>query len=281
MKAVKFFFAVMIFILLSGCAKGANMIQPESADVTDAMVPDNEEYDAWRLTDFPARFSDRYETKKSEYAILRNTSMANSVICLEGKREGPVIYLVCGLHGDEKAAWIAGNLLKEANIRAGAVYILAPANLYGAEHNQRNTKDAFDANRYFPGNHEGSDAEQLDYAIYRDIIDKQPALVIDLHEAVAKPAGGDDLRNTIICEDLSMISDLIWDIMIASERGELFGELTVYGGPPEGSLNRTVTRELGIPTITVETSRNEPLPWRVNNQLELVEFILSHEGLLR
>lgn len=37
--------------------------------------------------------------------------------------------------------------------------------------------------------------------------------------------------------------------------------------------------ELGIPVITVETSRGEPLAQRVRNQLELVEYVLEYYGL--
>jgi len=37
-----------------------------------------------------------------------------------------------------------------------------------------------------------------------------------------------------------------------------------------------VTEELGIPVITVETLRAEPLAQRVQNQLEMVEFVLEY-----
>ena len=40
-------------------------------------------------------------------------------VVLQGKDDGPIIYIVAGVHGDEQAGWRAGNLLKEATIQAG------------------------------------------------------------------------------------------------------------------------------------------------------------------
>lgn len=289
MKLLKTLSALLALLLLSGC--GAEQKSEDYAaeeppvqaieSSEEAPVPDNEDYETWGLADFPQRFTAEAPTQRSEYIILASSEWENTVTCLKGAQEGPTVYFVCGLHGDEKAGWIAGTLLKEADISAGTIYILAPANTYGAKHDQRNTKSDRNANRYFPGDPNGYDAEQIDYAIYQDIIDKAPALVMDLHEADAKPVGRDNLGNSIICEDVSLMPDLVWDIMTTAEENGLCGGLTIYGTPPEGSINRTVTRELGIPTITVETSRAELLGQRVDKQLELTEYVLRHEGLIR
>ena len=46
-----------------------------------------------------------------------------------------------------------------------------------------------------------------------------------------------------------------------------------------GSINQTVTEQLGIPVITVEPYREEPLAQRVRNQLEFTEYVLNYYGL--
>ena len=110
---------------------------------------------------------------------------------------------------------------------------------------------------------------------------------MDLHEARPKADdyeslgyNYDALGNSLICHSLDGIGELVLDALLASEAGELCsGALTLYGSPPAGSLNQTVTEQLGIPVITVETLRAEPLEQRVQNQLELTQFVLDNFGL--
>ena len=131
-------------------------------------------------------------------------------------------------------------------------------------------------NRNFPGDADGCDAERIAAAIYQDIGEKQPELVLDLHEATAEE-GRDFLGNSLICQSMEKDGDLILDLLDASSRGELTsGKLTLYGSPPPGSINRVVTEALGIPVITVETDREEALETRIRNQMEIVEYVLQY-----
>ena len=66
------------------------------------------------------------------------------------------------------------------------------------------------------------------------------------------------------------VADLILDLL--EEFGTGSQPLTLYGSPPQGSLNRTVTEQLGIPVITIETGR-------VRQQLDIVEFTLTRYGM--
>ena len=241
----------------------------------------------WRLDDFENCFEARFNTDKEEYLLLEGTKEENTVKVLRGKKDGPTLYIVAGVHGDETAGWLAGNLLKQATLQAGTLHILSPANTYGAGQDRRRTESGRDLNRNFPGKIDGWDAERIAASIYADVRDKQPELVLDLHEAVAKEddyealgANYDALGNSLICQSLDGIGELVLDALLSSEAGELCsGVLTLYGSPPTGSLNRVLTEELGIPVITVETLRAEPLAQRVQNQLELVEFVLKHYGM--
>lgn len=245
------------------------------------------EAEQWRLRDFKNCFEVKFHTDGEEYTLLEGTQEENSVFVLRGETDGPVLYVAAGVHGDETAGWLAGNLLKQATLKAGTLYILSPANAYGAEQDQRKTKSGRDLNRYFPGNPDGWDAERIAASICADIRDKQPELVLDLHEAIAKEddykslgANYDALGNSLICQSLDGIGELVLDALLSSEARELCsGALTLYGSPPAGSLNRVVTEELEIPVITVETLRTEPLAQRVQNQLELVEFVLEYYGM--
>lgn len=268
---ILFFIVPALCLSLAGCGTRGLEADPEH----------------WRLDAFEHCFEVQFNTDKEEYLLLEGTQEENTVQVLRGKEDGPTIYIVAGVHGDEVAGWLAGNLLKQATLKAGTLYILSPANTYGAGQNQRKTKSDRDLNRNFPGNSDGWDAERIAASIYADIRDKQPELVLDLHEAIAKEddyealgANYDALGNSLICQSLDGIGELVLDALLTSEAGELCsGALALYGSPPTGSLNRTVTEELGIPVITVETLRAELLAQRVQNQLELVEFVLEHYGM--
>lgn len=226
----------------------------------------------------PADFrcmEEEYSTQYSSYTLLPGDELENTVYVLTGQEEGPTIYVVGGTHGDELAGWYAGTLLQGATIKAGTVYLVAPLNQYGAEHNQRKTKEGWDLNRHFPGDIHGKDADRIAAALYEDIEEKQPALVLDLHEARLHTDGRDNLGNSIICQDIQPIADLVLALLEDSASGTLdvSHPLDLYGSPPQGSLNATVTQQLGIPVITVETLRAEALNLRVRNQLSLAEYI--------
>ena len=270
-RMILFFLVLALCLSLAGCGNQRLDANPEQ----------------WRLDTFESCFETQFNTDKEGYPLLKGTQEENTVQVLRGEEDGPTLYIVAGVHGDEVAGWLAGNLLKQATLKAGTLYILSPANPYGAEQNQRKTKSDRDLNRNFPGNPDGWDAERIAASIYADIRDKQPELVLDLHEAIAKEdnyealgANYDALGNSLICQSLGGIGELVLDALLTSEAGELCsGTLTLYGSPPTGSLNRTVTEALGIPVITVETLRADPLAQRVQNQLELVEFVLEHYGM--
>ncbi|MEH2939061.1 succinylglutamate desuccinylase/aspartoacylase family protein [Lawsonibacter sp. JLR.KK007] len=212
-----------------------------------------------------------------QYTLLPGSEMEVPVYVQRGGRDGPTVYVVGGTHGDETAGWQAAAELRRTKPEAGTLYVAAPLNAYGAEHNQRKTREERDLNRNFPGNPEGCDAERIAWAVYQDIQEKDPDLVLDLHEAKPPEGTRDDLRSSLICQDMRPVADLILDLL--EEFGTDSRPLTLYGSPPQGSLNRTVTEQLGIPVITIETGRDEALSSRVRQQLDIVEFTLTRYGM--
>ena len=74
---------------------------------------------------------------------------------------------------------------------------------------------------------------------------------------------------------------LFFDLLWATEDGEICHNAFSYTGPgPGGSINRTVTEELGIPVITVETFRGFDIKRRVYDQLDTVQFVLEYYGMV-
>lgn len=197
----------------------------------------------------------------------------SEVCVIASGKPGASVYIVAGIHGDEIAGQLAADILKESEISAGTLYILSPANAVGAERNTRTTLDSKDLNRVFPGNASGGEAERIAAAIYADISDISPALVIDLHETDSVPVDRDFLERAIVCASITGIEDAVIDLI--SE-----GKFTLYGSPPAGSINAEVNSRLSIPVVTVETWTEAPIDERVADQLAVVRHFLAAFGLI-
>lgn len=246
-----------------------------------ALLPPRERRELRQLA---PELCERTKTTRETYTLLPDTDLALSVTALQGAQGGKSIYIVAGLHGDEQAGWRAGNLLKEMDLAAGQVWILSPANPYGAAHDQRTTRSGRDANRWF-GSNTDWDAAILDRAIAADIKEKHPDLILDLHEAHENARQNQDrydaLGNSLVCYSLENIGDAVLDFLQETENAPGFSApFTLYSSPPAGSLNDYAGRVLGISAITVETWRGEELSSRVQTQLCTVAFFLRKSQLI-
>ena len=226
-------------------------------------------------------FVTEYPVERETYTINENEVGETEVVHISSPVSGPVIYIVAGVHGDEKAAWYAGVMLENATIKCGDLYILSPANKPGAANRRRYFYSSQDLNRSFPGSMDGNQAEKMAASIFQDIKRVEPDFVFDLHEAIVYTEGRDFLGSTYIFSDLDLMADLFFDLLWATEDGEICHNAFSYTGPgPAGSINRTVTEELGIPVITVETFRGFDIKRRVYDQLDTVQYVLNYYGMV-
>lgn len=218
--------------------------------------------------------------ERTEYSLLEEDELVLYGSQVKGTKEGLSVYVVAGIHGDETAGWKAAERLAEERLDAGALYIVSPANEYGAAYGKRKTREERDLNRNFPGDPNGCDAERIAAAIYEDIKEKQPALVLDLHEARPGTEEKDALGNSLICSSLEDSGELVLELLAESEKVAFTScPFTLYGSPPPGSVNRTVTEMLGIPVVTVETFRGDALELRIQNHLRITDYVLKYYGL--
>ena len=224
-----------------------------------------------------------YGNEVSTYPILEGTDYENTVTVLKSEQEGPTIYVIAGVHGDEQAAWHTGNLLKKIDIKAGTLYILSPANPWGAQADppSRYVVAKEDLNRCFPGDPNGTPAQQVAAAIMQDVTRAAPDFVFDLHEAKVVNSQLDFLGSTLIFTDLTGMEEMFMNLVLETEAGTLCSEPFAYQGPgPEGSVNRTITETLHIPVITVETFRRYEMERRISDQLAVTQYVLAYYGLV-
>ena len=250
---------------------GYRIIEPESELPIESMT----------AGDFTDSFAAVYPVSREAYTLLTGTPMETTVVKITGEAEGPVVYIAAGIHGDERGAWYAGLLLQNITIKAGTLYVLSPVNALGAKNLTRYVIDRQDANRCFPGDPEGNEAEQLCNGLFCDLEEKAPELLLDLHEAIVYYEGRDFLGSTLIYSSLEGMEDLFFSLLFDTQSGAVCSTAFGYNGPgPEGSMNRTATELLGIPSITVETFRGYAIERRVKDQLDIAAYCLRYKGML-
>jgi len=108
------------------------------------------------------------------------------VMVLDSGKEGPVLWLVAALHGDEvngiEVIHRIFKFLKREPLKRGKIYALPIANPWGFELGRReNPYDLANMNRFFPGDPTGTTTERIDHAIFQFIMETKPTLLIDLH----------------------------------------------------------------------------------------------------
>lgn len=220
-------------------------------------------------------------TARETYLLCEGTLMEAQVVVLTAQQPGPAVYLVASVHGNEIAARSAADKLKNMELESGTLYILSPANAHGVRNRSRYVVEEQDLNRAFPGDPGGTEAERLAHAIYADIRRVQPAIVLDLHEALAVGENKDFLGSSLIYTTLDGITELFLNLHGATQDRSLCSEPYSFLAPgPVGSINNAVASGLGVPVITVETYRAYVLERRVEDQLAVVGYVLRHYGLV-
>lgn len=125
-----------------------------------------------------------------------HTPIQVPVIVERAEKDGPVLLLMAGMHGDE----INGMEIIRRVIRkkwhkpnAGTIVCLPVFNIFGYLNIQRELPDGRDLNRSFPGTKNGSLASQFAYQFMKEIAPKVD-VVIDFHTGSAQRSNSAQIR---------------------------------------------------------------------------------------
>ena len=120
-----------------------------------------------------------------------HTEIELPVYVFRGKKDGPVLLLTAGLHGDEiNGIEIIRRMIYEDALRptSGSVIAVPIVNIFGFIHNSRKFLDGKDLNRSFPGSSKGSLASRTAAVVSQEIL-PQADFGVDFH------TGGDSKMN--------------------------------------------------------------------------------------
>jgi predicted deacylase len=227
----------------------------------------------------------------SETVYLAGQPEEFSVYKFETNVPGPTFLIIGGIHGNERAGWMAALAMLDYDFTRGTVYILPVANKQAAYADPpvRYLSGWTDLNRSFPGNSQGTATQRLALTIFNAMVVCEPDIVLDLHESrYGYDNGG--LGNSLILH-LGSYSLYIMSVIDQFNSLPLMeGEVpfTNLNSPPAGSINKEFTESFSVPVITIETNRDAlqysieseqiPLSLRISQQLAMIDIILKTFG---
>jgi predicted deacylase len=128
----------------------------------------------------------RGETKQIKLAIAKLTSgiaIDVPVMVTRGHKDGPVLLLMAGLHGDEiNSVDVIRTIIEQKlnHVDSGTVICVPILNVFGFINFSREVPDGKDVNRSFPGHSKGSLASQIAYH-FNKLILPHCDYIIDFH----------------------------------------------------------------------------------------------------
>ncbi len=189
---------------------------------------------------------------------------------MRGTRDGPAVFVLAGVHGDElNGTGIVHELIADPDFRiqAGILVLVPVVNIFGLEVHSRYLPDRRDLNREFPGSERGSLASRLANTVMQEIILRCDC-GIDLHSAAINRTNYPNVRGDL-------------EIPGVRRLAQVFGcELVVHGRGPQGALRNEACRA-DRPTITLEAGE----PWKIEpSVLEIgvrgVRNVLAELGMI-
>lgn len=192
------------------------------------------------------------------------------VLVVHGRRAGPVVCLIAGVHGDElNGIEIVRQIFEHVSpTELGGTLLGVPvANLHGFRRSSRYLPDRRDLNRYFPGHPAGSSASRVANALFEGVVRRCDALV-DFHTGSFHRTNLPQLRANLRDAQVLELARAIGIGVVVHSEGS-FGTL------------RRATTDVGIPAITYEAGEPTRFQSReINRGVEGVRNMLRAFGML-
>jgi len=219
---------------------------------------------------------------RNTYTVMEGSPYETPVYEIEAPRRGPTTMVVAGMHGDEKAGYLAAEHVANWGVRRGTLVVLPHANVPAVQREGRYGRHG-DLNRAFPPTGRIEPSTRLARALWAVVLDRDPDHLLDLHSSRAIYNGGErnggvgqaifptDVRpapryaaKTVraINSSLGLPSELAYD------RGNLLdGDRPMLAHRFGAVLNR--------PGFICETVETAPLKHQVSWHLFTIDYLLS------
>jgi uncharacterized protein len=199
------------------------------------------------------------------------TDLHIPIIVERSKKEGPVVLLTAGLHGDEiNGTEIVRELIvKKINKpKRGTIICIPVINIFGFVNQTREFPDGRDLNRIFPGSKTGSLASQFAYYILKEIL-PHIDYAIDFHAGGAQRFNAPQIRIVPNNVELKTLSDV-------------FGApFTLYSNNISGSFRSTCDK-MNVKMLLFEGGKSVDINNAVTKEaVEGTKRFLMHFNMLK
>ncbi len=260
--------ALLVFLATSGLARASD--PPATDPAPEGTVESSVGQDAGEQTPFALLGESVAPGHRLSLTLRMGESFAGAPISVpvtitHGRKPGPVVCLVAGIHGDElNGVEIVRRTVAATSARTlkGTLVGIPIANLHGLQRGSRYLPDRRDLNRHFPGSQTGSAASRIADVLFRRIV-RSCDLLIDFHTGSLRRTNLSQLR-----ADLANAS--VFDLAIR------FGGMPVLNNPGRPGTLRRATTDIGIAAVTYEAG--EPMRFdeaEIERGVQTVAHLLS------
>ncbi|MEK4510691.1 succinylglutamate desuccinylase/aspartoacylase family protein [Paenibacillus sp. FSL K6-2524] len=221
------------------------------------------------------------------FMLAEDSSYATPYYVVKGKKSGPNMMIVAGIHGDELGSILAAQKLvhsfqaKQMHIHKGTLIIVPIVNKRA--YLKRKRGDSVDLNRTFPQTSAQSAKHPLSSALFQLAKRYKPTWYLDLHEANGlSQKNPKRLGQTLITNPGNRCVPKLRYIInrMNSSIENRSHHFNIRLREKKGSSRTAVARILKAQAVTVETCWSLNRTLRVNYQYEIITRFLTKSGLL-
>lgn len=201
--------------------------------------------------------------RTGSYTIRRGTPQETRVVRIRTATDGPTVFVLGGMHGDEVGGYRAADAVADWTLDAGTVVVLPRANVRAIERGTRTTdgEDGLDLNRQFPLGERPT--TPLAREIYDAVVRHDSDVFIDLHSSKGFWGEGHFGQAIFHSDDETLASRLadvvdgLNEAVVPEERHPQYTyEAVQFDGQPARMLVLKVARDLGVPACLHEVTES-------------------------
>lgn len=211
--------------------------------------------------------------------LAKGTKYATKLYVIKSGKPGPVVMVVGGVHGNEKAGYTAAKKVTNYKIDRGTLLVLPEANKRAIKANKRYISSVGDLNRDFPTTKSGKADGTLAKAILKTMKDYKVDWVMDMHEGYnySRLKSSSSVGQSIIYYPSKRTTPLAKDIVKSLNKNikTSYKKFSLLRYPVKGSLARSAAVSCGANAFILETCTKQKLSTRVNYQTKALNMLLD------
>jgi hypothetical protein len=215
--------------------------------------------------------------------LAKGTKYATKLYIIDSGKPGPVVMIVGGVHGNERAGYTAAAKVKDWNIKKGTLLVLPKANVMAVDKKVRYLSKQGDLNRKFPKSSSQKGSNTLSRAIWSAVKKHKVDWLMDMHEGFDyyKNKSTSSVGQSLIYYPKNGTKTVATKIVSTLNRGisSSYKKFSLLKYPVKGSLARAAGQYLGVNSFIFETCDNPSLSVRVKYQQQAAKTLLKELGM--